>query len=300
MKQWTSDPGKQLKERLLRIVKKPKFRRTAEITLLLLVMAVSGLVLGTALQRLLYEPVQEPELLSARITTLPYRAHYIRGEEPDLTGMAMRLTYSNGTRKIVTEGFSATTQRLDTCGTQTITVGFEGFYDSFRVEVREATKQGTCGTSLEWAVADGILVITGSGAMADYTGGKTPWIEYAQSIYTVYLPEGLTTIGDNAFMGLSRLYQITLPQTLTAIGKDAFNRCTLLEEITLPASVATLEEGIFFSCSNLRKVTVLNPQCIIEGNILNGASKAVIYSYPNALVIDYARENNLEFDLLEN
>ena len=80
---------------------------------------------------------------------------------------------------------------------------------------------------LKWAVlADSQLMIWGEGAMADYAKGGAPWYAYANTIETLWIEDGVTSIGDNAFYGYSALKEVVLPKNLTSIGDDAFESAT--------------------------------------------------------------------------
>ena len=50
--------------------------------------------------------------------------------------------------------------------------------------------------------------------------------------YTV--PQGVTSIAEEAFFGNKKLTRIDLPESLTEIGEGAFRGCTKLEKITVP------------------------------------------------------------------
>ena len=57
----------------------------------------------------------------------------------------------------------------------------------------------------------------------------------AQATGVVFeLPEGLKTIGANAFRGVSEMTTLIVPKTVTAIGAGAFGGCNKLTDITLP------------------------------------------------------------------
>lgn len=100
----------------------------------------------------------------------------------------------------------------------------------------------------------------------------------------VSLPEGLTRIGDGAFMG-SGLAHISLPQSLTTIKQNAF-RGTALTQVALPQRLIHLGEGAF-AYSRLRSIQlprgiVQVPVSAFEGNIwLEEASLG-----PNTSAID--------------
>ena len=95
------------------------------------------------------------------------------------------------------------------------------------------------------------LTISGAGAMADYAVGKAPWhLELGQSkadrekINTIVLPNGLTRIGDNAFLQAS-VTNVEIPNTVLSIGTNAFWNCNTITT-TLPASVQELGATAFY------------------------------------------------------
>lgn len=104
----------------------------------------------------------------------------------------------------------------------------------------DALQAGNCGENLQWSydVDSHTLTITGSGEMYNYSseeGSRAPWIEIglASSLEHVIFPDGITTIGDYAFTGISGLKIVTIPATVTSIGKQAFYGCQYLHELTM-------------------------------------------------------------------
>lgn len=71
---------------------------------------------------------------------------------------------------------------------------------------------------------------------------------------TVALPEHLTTIGDNTFLGCNNLTSIDIPSSLKSIGSYAFLGCDGLESITIPPSVQKLGYRVFDD--NLQKLII--------------------------------------------
>ena len=59
----------------------------------------------------------------------------------------------------------------------------------------------------------------------------------------VNVPEGVHTIGDQAFYRNKELTGLILPESVTAIGKYAVNGCKELAYVSIPASVCILGEG---------------------------------------------------------
>lgn len=77
---------------------------------------------------------------------------------------------------------------------------------------------------------------------------------FNSSVGEIILPEGLTTIGENAFWGFKALAEITIPSKVTTIGKSAFGGSGI-REIIIPASVTSIDENAFSPCSELKKIT---------------------------------------------
>ncbi|MBQ8546210.1 MAG: leucine-rich repeat domain-containing protein [Clostridia bacterium] len=78
---------------------------------------------------------------------------------------------------------------------------------------------------------------------------------HIDSIKSVVIPEGVTSIGANAF-AKSSISSITLPSTLKTIGANAFAE-TKISNITLPSSLESVGEGAFSYCYSLNDVNYL-------------------------------------------
>ena len=137
---------------------------------------------------------------------------------------------------------------------------------------------GTCGDNLTWTLDDeGTLTISGTGEMEDYDA-LTPWYSNRTIIKKVVISDGVTTIGNYAFMN-----------------------CTSLESITIPNNVISVGTGAFgYSSGNsacLKSITVLNKSCeLVEGFV---PSKTTIYGYKNSTAEQYASKKGNSFSDLE-
>lgn len=74
-----------------------------------------------------------------------------------------------------------------------------------------------------------------------------------ETIGSVYIPEGVVTIGSNAFAGCSNMSDIFFGGELKDIGDYAFKECTAMDQLTLPDSVETLGTSVF---SGIESITV--------------------------------------------
>jgi len=253
-----ADSSEQLKERLRRIVKKPRLVLTAEIALLALVVLIAGLLLFSALQGPADEGTkQEPQLKYIMISQSPYRCKYICGEDLITDGLILRLVYTDGSSKTVTEGFSCSPTKLTAEGDHEITVKYADHITAFTVSVLKVLKSGTCGINLTWAVAsDFSLIIEGSGYMADYKQSTPPWKGYAHVMKEVYLPEGLLRIGSYAFCGFINLKHVRIPDQVRQVGQGAFEECSKLESCVLSKGLTEVPEDMFYRCVALTRIHI--------------------------------------------
>jgi len=107
--------------------------------------------------------------------------------------------------------------------------------------------------------SDGLLTISGSGTMRNYTqvsGQGAPWYSRAASVKKVVISSGVTSIGDVAFSGCSNLTQVSIPGSVTYIGDLAFQNCSSLTSVTIPGSVSTIGIGPFRNCAGLMEISV--------------------------------------------
>lgn len=99
-----------------------------------------------------------------------------------------------------------------------------------------------CGPSLfyNFSSRSGTLSFSGSGTMDNFIYETIPWGQNSNAITSIVIPEGVTSIGDYAFYGCSKLKNVSLPSTLKSIGDEAFDDCTWLENISIPDGVTRI------------------------------------------------------------
>ena len=81
--------------------------------------------------------------------------------------------------------------------------------------------------------------------------------EGCESLYSIVLPNTLTTIPDFAFNKCELLKSITLPGKLMVIDEYAFSNCSSLESITLPNTLTTILSYAFVGCTSLSEIKYL-------------------------------------------
>ena len=78
------------------------------------------------------------------------------------------------------------------------------------------------------------------------------------SITSVNIPYGVTSIGINAFSKCPSLQSVTIPNSVKVIASGAFYDCPNLTSVIIPGSVTSIGSYAFKSCKNLQNVTISN------------------------------------------
>ncbi len=116
-------------------------------------------------------------------------------------------------------------------------------------------RYGICGSDLIWQLDDaGKLTISGSGAMSDYSYNTIPWYAFKDSVKTLLIDQGVTSVGECAFYQCYGLTSVSLPTTVTIIGENAFYSCTQLTDIIIPNSVTTIGGYAFRLCNSITNI----------------------------------------------
>ena len=153
------------------------------------------------------------------------------------------------------------------------------------VELAPEIIGGSCGTNVNWTFADGILTITGNGAMSDPY--SWPWDEYKSEIKTVIIEDGVTTIGNAAFMHCWNLTNVEIPNSVKSIGESAFYGCIGLTSIDLPSSVKRIGTAAFYSCYGLKSIEIPNSVTEISALAFCFCTSLTSLTIPNSVAYIY-------------
>ena len=148
-------------------------------------------------------------------------------------------------------------------------------------------------SAVEWIIEDGVLTgvelngatdviipdgVTSIGAEAFYA---------STTLTSVTIPDSVTAIGDSAFGMCWFLEDVTLPSGITSIGDSAFTDCYSLTNITIPSSVKYIGWSTFNSCSSLASVTIPDSVMRIEGSAFDGCDALYdISTFPGLRLVD--------------
>ncbi|MBQ9209274.1 MAG: leucine-rich repeat protein [Oscillospiraceae bacterium] len=137
----------------------------------------------------------------------------------------------------------------------------EEFYNNYPMSEKDDPYaeeiSGDCGANgdnLTWSLKSGKLVISGEGDMLDFSEIIVPWYDYRNTITSLIVKSGVTSLSPYAFFNCTNLKTVDLTDTITTIGCSCFMNCQSLEEIYIPDSVNEIGDEVFWMCYNLSKV----------------------------------------------
>lgn len=189
---------------------------------------------------------------------------------------------------------------------------------------------GTCGDNLTWELTDvGRLVIEGEEEMYDFSSEESaPWDEYKEAIRAISIREGVTSIGNYAFLDCTALESVEIAESVTSIGESAFGYCSSLVFVTIPegvieikgfafadcvslravdisSTVEFIEERTFLRCDNLSRIQINRGNLVYySGNnhdyILEKNSKTLVYSIRNDIPEDVEHLGDFAFSCRKN
>jgi len=99
--------------------------------------------------------------------------------------------------------------------------------------------------------------------------------------YTV--PDFVTSIADNAFVGCSGLTEITIADSVTSIGATAFSGCENLTKVTLPKKLKYIGEYAFFDCKSLTSITIPEGLTSVPDGVFSDCKSLVSVNISNSV-----------------
>ena len=147
------------------------------------------------------------------------------------------------------------------------------YYGDFTDKSSEIVDSGTS-NDMSWNLnGNGVLTISGTGNMPDYSSTSQPWYKYKESIKQVKIGDGITGIGNYAFSGCTNLTSVTIPGNVTSIGKRAFGGCKALEELTIPEGVKKLGYEIIAD-TYIEKIKI--PSTVITSGLESNSDRSAL------------------------
>ncbi|MBQ8019890.1 MAG: leucine-rich repeat protein [Paludibacteraceae bacterium] len=144
----------------------------------------------------------------------------------------------------------------------TLTITATEYIQAFFTQSSYCGKDG--GENIAWSIKNDTLYLTGEGEMEDYSLFEVaPYSWSLDDFQYVKVGEGITTLGDMAFVFMDNIKKIYLPSTLSVIGSYAFTECDELENVYFsgmtPPSFEQLEDVFAKSTEDADDVTIVVP-----------------------------------------
>lgn len=129
-----------------------------------------------------------------------------------------------------------------------------------KTNIATTISSGFCGQNVQYCLnTDGVLTIFGTGDMYSWDRSSlAPWDANRSNIKKITIEEGVTSIGDAAFVACPNLTTVTISNSVATIGNAAFWSCERLASLAIGNKVATIGEGAFAECNSLTYVAIPN------------------------------------------
>ena len=139
---------------------------------------------------------------------------------------------------------------------------------------------GQCGDNVHWSYDEdtATLTIGGEGEMWDFDIDNQPWLTYRNSIRSVFVENGVTSIGWFAFSSFSELVSVTIPNSVTCIGVNAFAVCSALPSIAISDGVKSISFNAFAGCTSLESVMISKSVNSIDEDAFGNCKSLVRFS----------------------
>ena len=157
--------------------------------------------------------------------------------------------------------------------TVTVTGLYEGF--KYNVENNEITITGYSGSETSIQIP---ATIHGKQVTKIQDNAFT-----SKKFTSVVIPEGVTTLGKNAFRANRSLTQLTLPSTISVIGQGAFSMCESLVDVVIPEGVTQISTDAFNDCESLVNVTLPKSLKTIGSNAFADCTSLTTIKLPDNL-----------------
>ena len=134
-----------------------------------------------------------------------------------------------------------------------------GIANLMKGNVDAAESTGKCGENATYSYNRSTeeLTISGYGDMYDYDDESNPSpFEDLDSIDTVTIEPGITSIGNYAFFQRWDIKAAIIPDTVTKIGQNSFDNCEKITQISPLSNVISIGDNAFFNCNGLSSISL--------------------------------------------
>ena len=147
----------------------------------------------------------------------------------------------------------------------------------------QAVTGGQCGDNAYWTLEDGVLTVSGTGAMYDSEEYRdSPFYSIRDQITAIVIEDGITSIGDRMFGGCA-VQDVSIGKSVERIGQWTFTYCTELQSIVIPDNVTFIDDQAFFGCEGLQSLDLGNGVKYIGGNAFENCESLQSVTIPDSV-----------------
>lgn len=99
-------------------------------------------------------------------------------------------------------------------------------------------------------------------------------------ISTVFLPETIESIGDEAFSGCANLISFNMPDSVNALGKSVFYKCNNLKEVKISDNIQAIPDKTFEKCVALESVIISDNVSVFGDDSFSGCESLKNFVFP--------------------
>lgn len=142
--------------------------------------------------------------------------------------------------------------------------------------------------NLEAVELPNTITTVGSNAFAGISGSTR------NKIKTLVFPDSITTIADGVCADCPNLQNVVLPQNaqFTRINSNSFRNCSQLNDVVIPNSITRIDGSAFYYCSKLSNITLSNSLTYISSSAFSYCSALTTLTIP-ASVTEISGSNTL-------
>ncbi len=189
-------------------------------------------------------------------------------------------------------------------GKSTVGIELDGYYESFSVmvteEYRPVLDQNAFADGVYYEIEENTAVLLNATEKRGFfavprsvffenreypVAAIAPLAFEGTAITTVHVPDGVRTIGDEAFTGCKELEWIEMPETMASIGAFAFSDCISLQSIEIPDGITEIKLGTFDDCASLTRVLLPDGLQTIGERAFYGCTALETLRFPDTLAV---------------
>lgn len=102
-------------------------------------------------------------------------------------------------------------------------------------------------------------------------------------LISVIIPDGVTSIGNQAFFERTKLISVSIPDSVTSIGTGAFQRCFFLSCVKIPKGVTSILKFTFSECSSLKSLVIPDGVTLIGSRAFESCTNLTSLTIPDSV-----------------